>query len=202
MSGNESKSLAELTRDPQVLDGTLSALFEPSPVLHEILVPSLFQNLQKQASALQSHEQLIDKAIAVIQSWDATLQAKFIAGHPRIGETKNLSAFSAHEQGNTSATPTTPPEVLARLAHLNKCYEHVYPGLRYITFVNGRSRATIAEEMEIVLGFEHSLDPASPDPNSLIPMVVGGEEWTSELKRAIVDVALIAKNRLNTFLTK
>lgn len=34
---------------------------------------------------------------------------------------------------------------------LNSLYEESYPGLRYTTFVNGRSRAEIAQEMEVRL---------------------------------------------------
>ena len=45
-------------------------------------------------------------------------KAAFVAGHPRIGEVHNLSRLSAGEQ----AAAATPPEVLARLAHLNACY--------------------------------------------------------------------------------
>ena len=75
----------------------------------------------------------------VISGWDDDLKTQFIAGHPRIGEVNGLSQLSAQEQ----AAKATPPEVLARLAHLNTCYENHYPGLIYITFVNGRSRAQI-----------------------------------------------------------
>jgi 2-oxo-4-hydroxy-4-carboxy--5-ureidoimidazoline (OHCU) decarboxylase len=97
-------------------------------------------------------------------SWDTSYQSEFIAGHPRIGESKNLSSLSAEEQGATApGVIPTPPEVLACLSHLNTCYETKYTGLRYITFVNGRTRRAIAEEMEDVSRLE----------------------WQAELSRAI-----------------
>ena len=96
------------------------------------------------------------------------------------------------------AAAATPPEVLARLTHLNACYEYKYPGLRYITFVNGRSRAVIMEEMEGVLGFERSFSASEPTVNSVKKVDVGGKEWKVELNRAVIDVGRIAQSRLGT----
>lgn len=173
----------------------LSTLFESSPILVSTLEPQLASALTA-LPALTSYHQLIDAALAVIARWELPSQANFIAGHPRIGESKNLSNLSAKEQGATTAVAPTPPEVLARLVHLNACYENKYPGLRYITFVNGRSRAAIAEEMEDKLGLEHSLLPDEPAVYTLKPVEVGGEAWKGELERAIRDIGYIAKNRL------
>lgn len=84
----------------------------------------------------------------------------------------------------------------------------MYPGLPYITFVAGRPRAAIVKEMESVLEL-----PASPEP---IPenwkdveepaidsaeveakiKVWGGDQWQSETQRALGDIWLIAKSRL------
>ncbi|KAI9064107.1 hypothetical protein FKP32DRAFT_1625852 [Trametes sanguinea] len=169
----------------------LALLFEPSPVLYSTLVPALISHIQN-APPILSYHALIDASLGVIASWPADLKAQFIAGHPRIGEVKGLSQLSAQEQ----AAKATPPEVLARLAHLNACYEHRYPGLVYITFVNGRSRAEIKDEMEEALGIEHSLSPDEPPVHSVGQVEVGGEEWRRELERAIADVGRIAKSRL------
>ncbi|KAF8196758.1 Oxo-4-hydroxy-4-carboxy-5-ureidoimidazoline decarboxylase [Mycena galopus ATCC 62051] len=178
---------------PQI-EHVLSVLLEPSDVLATLasdLIPLLNGGLR-----YESYTVLIDEVIAQIARWDPPLRAKFIAGHPRIGETKNLSALSANEQGATLTVAPTPPEVLARLAHLNACYEHRYVGLRYITFVNGRSRAAIALEMENVLGLPHSLSPDQPPVGEITPVPIGAEEWTSELDRALLDIRDIAKSRL------
>jgi len=128
----------------------------------------------------------------VIARCDLKDQSEFISGHPRIGETKNLSKLSASEQSAQGVNPT-PPEVLARLAHLNACYEVVYPGLRYITFVNGRTRAAIAGEMESALGFIHSTDLSEPAIETMVPKEVGSEEWIRELNRAVYDVGRIGR---------
>jgi len=173
----------------------LETLFEPSPILLSALEPELASTLK--GKDLTSYHQLVDAALEAIASWDTSSQSEFISGHPRIGESKNLSNLSAREQGvTTPGVVPTPPEVLARLSHLNACYETKYPGLRYITFVNGRSRRAIAEEMEDVLGFEHSLLVDQPYLTSLSPAEAKGPEWQAELHRAIRDVGLIAKSRL------
>ncbi|ESK97747.1 ohcu decarboxylase protein [Moniliophthora roreri MCA 2997] len=182
----------------------LSILFEYSDILTSTLEPQLRRILAARNEPLTSFAQLVDLSITQIQLWEKNLQAQFIAGHPRIGESKNLSALSAKEQGTTSpsSTSSVTPEVLARLAHLNACYEKRYPGLRYIIFVNGRSRAAVAAIMEDQLGLSHSLSPDQPEVDRLESLTVGEEEWTKELERAVVDVGLIAKSRLKTLGTE
>ncbi|KAI0331442.1 hypothetical protein GY45DRAFT_1322240 [Cubamyces sp. BRFM 1775] len=178
-------------REDGPLARALALLFEPSPVLYRTLVPAVAAHIQNALPVL-SYYALIDVSLEVISSWPDLQKAEFIAGHPRIGEMKGLSQLSAHEQ----AAKATPPEVLARLAHLNACYGHRYPGLIYVTFVNGRSRAEIKDEMEDVLGLEHSLSPNEPPVTSLRSVDVGTEEWKKELERAVTDVGKIAKSRL------
>ncbi|KAK0238885.1 OHCU decarboxylase-domain-containing protein [Armillaria nabsnona] len=177
------------------LPDALTILFEHSPILISKLCPQL-TGILPTLPPLSSYSQLIDVSLNQLGTWDDEMKAQFISGHPRIGENKNLSKLSAKEQGATSTTTTTPPEVLARLAHLNACYEKKYPGLVYIIFVNGRTRAAIAEEMEDKLGLEHSLSPDDPALADIEPVAVGGLGWTSELDRAVVDIGLIAKSRL------
>lgn len=192
---NASKNTEDATA---LLATTVSLLFEPSPILFSKLVPQLTTSLSEDPSSVTTFTNLIDKAVESINLWDDGDKASFIKGHPRIGESHNLSKLSAKEQGgnNTNASQATPPEVLARLAHLNACYEHVYPDLVYITFVNGRSRAAIAEEMEDALGIEHSLDAGKPPVRELAVVEKGEMKWRSELNRAVVDVGRIAKSRL------
>ncbi|KAG6897204.1 hypothetical protein C0992_003501 [Termitomyces sp. T32_za158] len=173
----------------------LSVLFEHSSVIISTLEPQLTK-LLSEANSLSSYFELIDKALELICCWDISLQSHFISGHPRIGETKNLSNLSAKEQGGRPGVNPTPPEVLARLSHLNECYEARYPGLRYITFVNGRSRQAIAEEIEDKLGFAHTLSPDTPSVGDIKGIDTESKEWIAELQRAIGDIGLIAKSRL------
>lgn len=179
---------------------TLSILFEPSHILQVTLVPQLVLSLTSN-STITSYAQLIDATLHTISAWNDKLRAQFISGHPRIGESKNLSSLSAKEQGIavTTAAPPTSAAVLARLAHLNACYERRYPGLRYITFVNGRTRAVIAEEMEDILGVGHSLEHNELSLDDIEPVEVEGMEWKAELDRAVIDVGRIAKSRLGAF---
>jgi len=177
----------------QALKDLLIGLFEHSDVLSQHLLPELLatQHDKPLAHRRSDIETVLDRSMDIIRGWDPELQAQFIGGHPRIGETKNLSVLSSKEQGGG-----TPPEVLARLAHLNACYEHVYPGLRYITFVNGRSRAVIAEEVEDKLRIAHSLSPDQPSVESFIPVEKYSRAWRQELDRAVEDVGRIAHSRL------
>ncbi|KAI0292291.1 OHCU decarboxylase-domain-containing protein [Russula brevipes] len=117
-----------------------ATLFEPSSALLEFLVPSVDAIVANPGSRIprRTYNALIDLAISELEGWPHGQQASFLGGHPRIGEIKGLSALSASEQ----AAHATPPEE----------YERRYPGLRYITFVNGRSRKMIMEEMEEKLG--------------------------------------------------
>ncbi|RPD76581.1 hypothetical protein L226DRAFT_484368 [Lentinus tigrinus ALCF2SS1-7] len=171
----------------------LALLFEPSPVLYTTLVPGVVSHIQN-TPPVTSYRALIDASLSVIGSWSDELKAQFTAGHPRIGEVKGLSKLSAQEQ----AAKATPPEVLARLAHLNALYERKYPGLVYITFVNGRSRAEIKDEMEDKLGLEHSVSVDEPHVDTVASVQIGGEEWKKELERAVADVGRIAKSRLRS----
>jgi 2-oxo-4-hydroxy-4-carboxy--5-ureidoimidazoline (OHCU) decarboxylase len=175
------------------LSVALEVLFEHSPILITTLQPQLSDILKKSSLPLESYTQLINYAIAQIMTWDLSAQSQFISGHPRIGENKNLSNLSAKEQ--QQAIPTS-PDVLARLGRLNVCYEIRYPGLRYITFVNGRARLEIAEEMENMLGLPHSLSPDNPPFETIYPVDFSSEEWKRELDRAVHDIGLIAKSRL------
>ena len=87
-----------------------------------------------------------------------------------------------------------PPEVLAQLVHLNAVYERRYPGLRYITFVNGRTSAEIRDEMQRVLRVVE--DAEGGGDGEIEHFEVGGSKWTEELNRTVLDVGRIAKSRL------
>jgi 2-oxo-4-hydroxy-4-carboxy--5-ureidoimidazoline (OHCU) decarboxylase len=214
-------ALSSLT-EPAVVDRTLSLLLEPSPVLHSKLTPAITTRIATSGSPT-TYSQLVDLCAAEIEGWSLEDKAAFLGGHPLIGEVKNLSAMSAKEQGGKSAK--TPEIVLKRcveaestrasswwpadrLAHLNKLYTHVYPGLPYITFVAGRPRSAIAKEIERVLEIAASPEPIPDDWKDVEEpelesaevrskvKVWGGVEWQREMQRALGDIWLIAKSRL------
>ncbi len=182
------------TRDKNgPLARALALLFEPSSVLYDILIPAVVSHIQT-APPITSYYALIDVSLAVISSWADNVKAQFIAGHPRIGEVNGLSKLSQEEQ----AAKATPPEVVARLEHLNALYERKYYGLVYITFVNGRSRTEIKDELEDRLGLEHSVSADEPSLDSIQSVDTGAAEWKGELERAVSDVGKIAKARLRS----
>ncbi|KAG9093967.1 hypothetical protein FRC06_011288, partial [Ceratobasidium sp. 370] len=135
---------------------SLATLFEPSEILFTKVAPYLAGHL----SEYKSYKDLIHASTTRISQLPLAEQAQFIGGHPRIGEISGLSALSAAEQ----ASKATPPAVLARLAHLNALYEKHYPGLVYITYVAGRSRAQIVPEMENVLGISSAPEGKEREP--------------------------------------
>ena len=174
----------------------VSTLFEHSPVLDDHLVPKLAP------STSTSYTNIVDRSAVIIKSWPPNLRSSFISGHPRIGEQNpaQLSALSAAEQERYY----TPKWVIERLGWLNAVYERRYEGLRYITFVNGRTRTEVMEEMESRLGIPEKAQGPEwrerevVDNSSMSEKKVemGGEEWLQELERAIGEIILIAKDRV------
>lgn len=67
-----------------------------------------------------------------------------LGSHPRLGAKKVESAQSRAEQAQLNTGAADEAE---RLAALNSEYEAQFPGLRYVVFVNGRSRDGIMEDM-------------------------------------------------------
>lgn len=81
---------------------------------------------------------------------DRTILTGILGSHPRLGRSPNavrpdhLSDLSKKEQANLNVGAE---EEAGRLRSLNAEYEEKFPGLRFVTFVNGRSRDVIMEEM-------------------------------------------------------
>lgn len=94
-----------------------------------------------------------------------------------------------------------------RLQHLNRVYCKIFPGLRYITFVNGRSRAEIVPELETICGLPVSPRPLPDDFPVNRPGLDSAEvvekvrrldsrEWKVECERGLADVWEIGRARL------
>lgn len=88
--------LASLS-DADRLSALLWQLFEPTEVLRSHLVPALLLRLSA-APTCPTYNQLIDMCAEIGDSWDWDTKARFIQGHPMIGEVK-LSGHSEKEQG-------------------------------------------------------------------------------------------------------
>lgn len=125
----------------------LGHLFEPCPVLCEFLINHVIKGPFPSYTALieASREELI--LLLEREEAKATISpdiASIISAHPRLGPSKDkLSSHSTLEQKSLEGSE----EEARKLAELNAKYEATFPGLRYVVFVNGRSRETIMENM-------------------------------------------------------
>ncbi|KAK4054871.1 hypothetical protein OIV83_000795 [Microbotryomycetes sp. JL201] len=187
-----------------VLVPVLEQLLEPSPPLRTQLAPQLHQALQADSRKPKSYHELLYLAQDLVKTWDVQDQALFLGSHPRIGETSGLSKLSSQEQGPKQGQQQTPSEVMRRLATLNMLYEEAYPGLRFITFVNGRPRVDIIPEIESALDLflpKPSVETPEPRIQTLRERVrtnpAGSAPWRKELERGLQAMWDIAHDRLN-----
>ncbi|KAK0540263.1 hypothetical protein OC842_000558 [Tilletia horrida] len=155
----------------------------------------------------RSYEGLLDVARFIIEDepgWSVAERARFVGGHPRIGAPLQPSAgqsISDASRAEQLKGGETTPETLARLERLNKLYELRFPALRFVTFVAGRSRAAVADEIEALLG------PGITDNASIVAdkpetfpedqvKDIESEEWQDELVRAEDALWKIAADRI------
>ncbi|KAI1143700.1 Oxo-4-hydroxy-4-carboxy-5-ureidoimidazoline decarboxylase [Hypoxylon sp. FL0543] len=149
------RHLPPVTLLPMSGDGTikwvLDTLFEPSEDLHTLAVPAI-QN----AESIGSYEYLIKDVGSLMsqlaESTDPDARAKLhgiLGSHPRLGEKKVESAQSRAEQAHLNSVDDSKEKEIeaAKLRDLNREYEARFPGLRYVVFVNGRSRAVVMQNM-------------------------------------------------------
>lgn len=129
------------------LVSVLDLLFEPSEDLHTLAIPTL------RSITFATYPELIDtlrdQLLAIAQSVQSDSSARkpllsILGSHPRLGAKKVDSAQSAAEQAQLQSGAESEAE---KLAALNREYESKFPGLRYVVFVNGRSRDVIMEDM-------------------------------------------------------
>jgi 2-oxo-4-hydroxy-4-carboxy--5-ureidoimidazoline (OHCU) decarboxylase len=66
-----------------------------------------------------------------------------LSAHPRLGAKKVESEQSQAEQKSLGNEHER-----AELQRLNEEYEKTFPGLRYVVFVNGRSREVVMKDMK------------------------------------------------------
>src|SRR3712207_80551 len=115
----------------------LTTLFEGAP--------RFVQLLASEASTVDSWDELFDRAEQVALWMSEAEQVELLNAHPRIGATpSSVSAESFREQGYDRDPGTD--ALQNRLDELNDAYEARH-GFRFVIFVNGRSRAEVAELM-------------------------------------------------------
>ncbi|OAG44958.1 hypothetical protein AYO21_00920 [Fonsecaea monophora] len=134
------------TLDAEQRAQILDTLFEPCQQLHTLSVSLLReQSFPTYDSLIDAvGQQLLGLFRSNLESDQKWLEA-ILAAHPRLGEKKVDSEQSRKEQAQLNQGGTEEAE---KLAAMNRKYEDKFPGLRYVVFVNGRSRPVIMEDMQ------------------------------------------------------
>lgn len=113
----------------QDLSTVLDILFEPSPPLHTLSLPLL------KSTTFPSYDVLISainaqlSALATSDSPEDMKLSEILCSHPRLGEKKVDSEQSRAEQAQLRAGEEEEGDALGVL---NREYEEVFPGLRYV----------------------------------------------------------------------
>ncbi|KAI0512816.1 Oxo-4-hydroxy-4-carboxy-5-ureidoimidazoline decarboxylase [Xylaria bambusicola] len=157
--------------DEATVTSILDTLFEPSSELRAIAVPAIQRRRRFVANpdvladrpdddtAFTTYASLIRyvgsllQQLAVYSASPASPSSSasreklhdILGSHPRLGEKKVDSAQSRAEQAQLNTGGAA--DEAERLAALNAEYEEKFPGLRYVVFVNGRSRDVVMEDM-------------------------------------------------------
>ena len=151
------------------LAAALDLLFEPSPALHALALPTLratppFPSYPALIAVLR--ERLLALASSGSSTGSSTSEEQkevaeegmggkkdketlydILGSHPRLGERRKevvLSGFSSAEQRHLQQQDEREREELARL---NAEYEARFPGLRYVVWVNGRAMGEVVADM-------------------------------------------------------
>lgn len=161
----------------------MDELFEPCEGLQTLTIRN--GTFKAEASPLKNYSEFIELVRSTLLQ--ASVQAEqeggqmvnllvdVVGAHPRLGEPKlKLSKHSQAEQRNLQRSQD-PPHILKRLAHLNAEYEKQYPGLKFVVFVNGRTRPEIIEVMQ--------------------SRISSKRPWFEECRQAIHELCNIAQDR-------
>lgn len=144
----------------ETIKSALDTLFEPAAEIHALSIPII----RNSSPPFESYEALIQRVgVHMLQlahspaSPSARTRLHSILGsHPRLGEKKVDSAQSRAEQAHLNASSPSDSkekeEEAAKLKVLNEEYEAKFPGLRYVVFVNGRSRPVVMQNMRERIG--------------------------------------------------
>ncbi|KAF5093162.1 hypothetical protein D0Z00_004210 [Geotrichum galactomycetum] len=136
-----------LAADKSRQSHTLSLLFEPCEALQNLILTNLLNSEPKSFSSYIEFIEAVRKVLLLLLKTSSTekdLISKIIAAHPRLGAKKVESKLSQAEQASLQSNA----EEAQILAELNSKYETTFPGLRYVVFVNGRSRPEIYKDMK------------------------------------------------------
>jgi 2-oxo-4-hydroxy-4-carboxy-5-ureidoimidazoline decarboxylase len=124
-------------------------------------LPALFEGAPRFVERLTTEpagtwDELFERAQRIALDMPEDEQIELLNAHPRIGaDPASVSAMSFREQGyeREQGHDRDPARdaLQDRLDELNDEYEHRF-GFRFVVFVNGRSRAAVADVMEDRMG--------------------------------------------------
>ncbi|VEU23845.1 DEKNAAC104860 [Brettanomyces naardenensis] len=132
----------------------LNELFEPCPDLTQYLIPLIFADSREYDSYGTLIEEIRRQLMVLAHRYQdvptpelkETIEA-IVGAHPRLGTPKK-TGLSSHSRNEQKTLNGGDPGLAKRLTNLNEEYEEAFPGLRYVVFVNGRSRPIIMEDMK------------------------------------------------------
>lgn len=126
----------------------LDQLFEPCATLQKLVLPTVQTAFPLYSSFIE--EVRIELFKLITPELDDARIDKIIAAHPRLGAPKQVKLLehSSSEQKSLGSDPVQ----TQKLVELNDEYEKTFPGLRYVVFVNGRSREVVMEDMRRRIG--------------------------------------------------
>ncbi|KAE8450922.1 hypothetical protein EG329_005362 [Mollisiaceae sp. DMI_Dod_QoI] len=123
----------------------LDALFEPCQGLRNLSLDLLHtEKFESYNDLIASIGVQLTELSESPSTSDTAWLDQILGAHPRLGEKKVESAQSQAEQAQLN---TGGEEEAIKLRELNAEYEKTFPGLKYVVFVNGRSRSVIMEDM-------------------------------------------------------
>ncbi|KAK1824698.1 hypothetical protein LTR12_000755 [Friedmanniomyces endolithicus] len=137
------------TSSPSQRAQILDLLFEPSTQLHTLSLPLLHSTPFPSYDALIA---AIGEQLSALADSSSTSDTQSLEGilcsHPRLGAKGVESAQSRGEQAGLGLGLGLQGEREGEeLRELNQAYEARFPGLRYVVFVDGRTRGVIMSDM-------------------------------------------------------
>ncbi|KAI1503290.1 Oxo-4-hydroxy-4-carboxy-5-ureidoimidazoline decarboxylase [Biscogniauxia marginata] len=189
------------TADEGTIISALDTLFEPSPDIHDMVLLAIRQkhvpadsrvssglpatSVSVSGAPFTSYPALINYVGALMLHLvdEPTPERKemlhrILGSHPRLGAKKVDSAQSQAEQAQLN---TGDADEAVKLKALNDEYESRFPGLRYVVFVNGRSRSVIMENMRYRI---NRGDAAAEEKEAIQAMVDIALDRARKLERA------------------
>lgn len=141
------------TLPSEIVTSTLDLLFEPSPALHALALPTLRDPANSFASYTDLIAALRKQLLALASYTEGDLPSRttlhsILGSHPRLGEPKRESLSEQSRAEQRRLQEEGGQETAEKLARLNREYEARFPGLRYVVFVNGRGREEVMRDME------------------------------------------------------